>query len=90
VARRVPLIARDLILDHKQLCLTLQEAAECLRADGQTVIRWGKSGRFKLAKFGNMSKKARTHAPLNILGCFALLNAVRAGRPQKPTPLRRG
>jgi hypothetical protein len=44
----------------------------------------------QLTVLRNMSKKTRSHPPINILGCFALLNAVRSARPQKPTPLRRG
>src|ERR1700738_579192 len=40
----------------------------------------------------DMSKKTGTrYQPrLNILGCFALLQALRTGKPQKPSPLRRG
>jgi hypothetical protein len=34
-------------------------------------------------------KRLRYPSDLNILGCFALLHAIRFAKPQKPSPIKR-
>jgi hypothetical protein len=56
------------------------------------TVRKGSKAEVHLAVLQRMSTEAhRRYQPrYKILGCFALLHAVRSGMPPKPAPIRRG